>query len=62
MGLEEDQEVYIVERIDRSIQSVRKIEDQSMHVFDSIQDTLQDLGNLVTRVKAHEKNQVLAQE
>ncbi|MFT7243656.1 MAG: DNA-binding response OmpR family regulator [Candidatus Azotimanducaceae bacterium] len=62
MGLDEDQEVYIVDRIDRSIQTVRGIEDQSMQVFDSIQDTLQDLGDLVSRVKAQEKRQELVQE
>ncbi|MFT4798333.1 MAG: hypothetical protein ACJAYE_003302 [Candidatus Azotimanducaceae bacterium] len=44
MGLDEDQEVYIVERTDRSIQSVRGIEDQSVQVFDSIQDQRQALA------------------
>tara|TARA_R110002110_G_scaffold290967_2_gene505009 strand:- start:515 stop:1720 length:1206 start_codon:yes stop_codon:yes gene_type:complete len=52
MGLEEDQEMYIVDRVDGSILKVRDIEDQSMQVFGSIQETLQDLGALVTRVQA----------
>jgi CheY-like chemotaxis protein len=52
MGLDEDQELYIVDRIDSSILTVRDIEDQSMQVFGSIQDTLQDLGDLVERVQA----------
>lgn len=55
MGLDEDQEFYIVERIDRSILKVRDIEDQSMQVFGSIQETLEDLGDLVTRVQAQSK-------
>lgn len=55
MGLDEDQELYIVERVDRSILHVRDIEDQSMQVFSSIQETLADLGDLVTRVQAQSK-------
>lgn len=57
MGLDEDQEVYIVERIDSSIIGVRDIEDQSMQVFGNIQETLQDLADLVERVKAADQQQ-----
>jgi len=55
MGLDEDQELYIVDKIDSSILKVRDIEDQSMLVFGSIQETLEDLGALVTRVQAQSR-------
>lgn len=56
MALEESQELYIVDHIDHGILSVRDIEDQSLPIFDSVTDTLQDLEDLVSRTQQQDHN------
>ncbi len=51
MGLEEDQEQYIVQRIDQSIMAVRDIEEQSASVTGQVDTVISDLSELILRQK-----------
>ena len=52
MGLDEDQEIYIVKTIDDSILEVREIEDKAEVVNTNIDSVLVDIDNLVERQKS----------
>jgi uncharacterized membrane protein YgaE (UPF0421/DUF939 family) len=52
MGLEDDQEEYVLNRIDRSIVEVRETTDQAAQIFSSIHDVLTDLDELAASQRA----------